>query len=138
MLPMVFWGDRTRTLTAGKPTEKQIMVFETVKSAQEAALEKVKAGVTAGEIDEAAREIIREAGYEKEFLHVTGHGVGFRYHEPVPLICPGSDLVLDAGMVRTVEPGIYVSGMGGIRLEENVVVTENGCEILGTFRKDLF
>ena len=133
-----FWSDRTRVRVAGKPSEKQSAIFETVKSAQVAALEKVKAGVAAGEVDEAARAIIRDAGYEKEFLHVTGHGLGFRYHEPVPLICPGSDFVLEAGMVHTVEPGIYLPETGGIRLEENVVITEDGCEILGPFSKEFF
>ncbi len=131
-----FWSDRTRVRVAGKPSEKQSAVFETVKSTHQAALEKVKAGIAAGEVDEAARAIIRDAGYEEEFLHVTGHGLGFRYHEPVPLICPGSDFVLEAGMIHSVEPGIYLPEIGGIRLEENVVVTEDGCEVLGPFNKE--
>ena len=132
-----FWCDRTRVRAAGKPTQKQTEIFEIVKSAQEAAIAKIKSGVSAGEVDEAARSIIRDAGFEKEFLHVTGHGLGFRYHESLPLICPGSNFVLQAGMLHTVEPGIYLPEMGGIRLEDNVVVTANGREILGTFDKEL-
>jgi Xaa-Pro aminopeptidase len=93
--------------------------------------------MTAGELDETARAVVRDAGYDEPFLHVTGHGLGLRYHEPVPLICPGSDLVLEPGMVHTVEPGIYFNGMGGIRLEDNVVVTESGVEIMGPFEKKL-
>ncbi len=89
------------------------------------------------ELAETARAVIRDAGFDKQFPHVTGHGLGFRYHEPTPLICPGSDQVLDPGMVHTVEPGIYFPEMGGIRLEENVAVTENGCEVLGPFKKAL-
>lgn len=132
-----FWSDRTRVRTAGKPTEKQIKIFEIVKSAQETAIAKVQAGVTAREVDEVARAIIRDAGYEKEFLHVTGHGLGLRYHEPVPLICPDNNLVLQAGMVHTVEPGVYLPDIGGIRLEDNVVVTVAGREVLGPFKKEL-
>jgi len=131
-----FWSDRTRFSVAGKHTEQQARIFEIIKSAQEAAIAQVRSGVTAGEVDEAARAIIRDAGYEREFLHVTGHGLGFRYHEPVPLICPGSDFVLEAGMVHTAEPGIYSPEIGGFRLEDNVVVTEDGCEVLGPAAKD--
>lgn len=132
-----FWCDRTRVRAAGKPAKKQAAIFEIVKSAQEAAIKKGQPGVTAGEVDEAARSIVRKAGYEKEFLHVTGHGLGFRYHEPFPLLTPGSDFVLRAGMLYTVEPGIYSPETGGIRLEDNVIVTETGHEVFGPFKKSL-
>jgi Xaa-Pro dipeptidase len=132
-----YWCDRTRVRVAGTPSAKQKEIFNLIKSAQEAAVAKSGPGVTAGEVDEAARSIIREGGYEKAFVHVTGHGLGFRYHEPVPLICPGSELVLLTGMVHTVEPGIYKKGIGGMRLEDNVVVTETGREVLGPFEKTL-
>ena len=133
-----FWSDRTRIRVAGQHSEQQARLYEIVRSAQESAIASVRAGITAGEVDEAARAIIRDAGYEKEFFHVTGHGLGFRYHEPVPLICPDSDLVLESGMLHTVEPGIYSPEFGGFRVEDNVVVTESGCEVLGPCNKDLF
>ena len=132
-----FWSDRTRVRVAGEPTPQQTAVFEAVKAAQAAAIEKVRAGVTAGEVDEAARAVIRDAGYEKEFVHVTGHGVGLRYHEPIPIIHPGSELVLEQGMVHSVEPGVYIPEMGGIRLEDDVLVTQTGAEVLGAFSGDL-
>jgi len=132
-----FWSDRTRVRVAGKPTPQQTAVFEVVKAAQAAAVRKVRAGATAGEVDEAARALIRDAGYEKEFVHVTGHGVGLRYHEPIPIICPGSELILEQGMVHSVEPGVYIAGMGGIRLEDDILVTQTGAEVLGAFSGDL-
>ena len=132
-----FWADRTRTRVAGNPTERQRGAFAAVRAAQHAAISRIQPGVTAGEVDEAARAVIRAAGYDREFLHVTGHGTGFRYHEPVPFICPGGQTVLEEGMVHSVEPGIYLPEMGGIRLEEDVLVTHQGAEILGPCRNDL-
>lgn len=132
-----YWCDRTRVRAAGEPTAIQLKVFETIRSAQEAAIDAVRPGITAGEVDEAARSIIRDAGYDKEFLHVTGHGIGFKYHEEIPLICPGNGQVLKAGMMHSVEPGIYLPEAGGIRLEDIVLVTENGHEVLGPFKKEL-
>jgi Xaa-Pro aminopeptidase len=132
-----FWSDRTRVRVAGSATDMQRQVFAAVKQAQEAATAAIRTGVKAGEVDEAARAIIRAAGYDKEFLHVTGHGLGLRYHEPFPLICPGSDEVLEQGMLHTVEPGVYFPEMGGIRIEDNVLVTDSGAEVLGPCGKSL-
>lgn len=132
-----FWSDRTRVRSAGSAKDQAVDVFEVVSRAQSAAIERVRAGAAAREVDEAARAVIRDAGYAAMFPHVTGHGVGLRYHEPTPLICPGSDLTLEPGMVCSVEPGIYFPEMGGIRLEDNVVVTETGCEVLGPFEREL-
>jgi len=126
-----FWSDRTRVRVAGTPAARQQEVFEVIRAAQQAAVSAVKPGIAAGAVDEAARRIVREAGYEKEFVHVTGHGVGLRYHEPVPLVCPGSATVLEQGMVHSVEPGIYQAGFGGMRLEDDVFVTAEGSEVLG-------
>lgn len=126
-----FWADRTRVHTAGRPTPLQEQVFETVSNAQKAAIAAVKPGIKAAVVDEAARAIIRSAGYDKEFLHVTGHGLGFRYHEPVPLLCPGGATVLEEGMVHSVEPGVYFPELGGIRIEDNILVTATGAEVLG-------
>ena len=132
-----YWSDRTRAAVAGSSTGLQREVNEVVRTAQEQAIGMVKPGVRAGDIDEAARRVIREAGYEKQFMHITGHGVGFSYHESVPRISPGSGDVLQTGMVHSVEPGIYVPEMGGIRIEDDVLVTANGWEVLGPFSKEL-
>lgn len=126
-----FWADRTRVRVAGRPTPLQAQVFEAVCRAQQAAIAAVKPGVKASGVDEAARVIIRSAGYGKEFLHITGHGLGFRYHEPVPLIWPGGATVLEEGMVHSVEPGVYLADMGGIRIEDDILVTATGAEVMG-------
>jgi len=113
-----YWADRTCVHIAAAPTDEQLRIFEIVKSAQ-------------------ANAIIREEGFGKQFPHVTGHGIGFRYHEPIPLICPNSDQLLEAGMVHSVEPGIYTTQMGGMRLEDDILVTETGHEVLGPFENKL-
>ena len=132
-----FWADRTRVCAAGYPTPLQAKVFETVSNAQKAAIAAIKPGVKAAVVDEAARAIIRSAGYDKEFLHVTGHGLGFRYHEPIPLICPGGETVLEEGMVHSVEPGVYIADMGGIRIEDDILVTATGAEVMGPCKAHL-
>jgi Xaa-Pro dipeptidase len=132
-----FWSDRTRVRVAGEPSPQQKAIFDLVVGAQEAAISAVKPAVSVGEVDEAARLIIREAGYGAAFVHVTGHGIGFRYHEPVPLVSPGGETMLSAGMIHTVEPGIYFPDFGGIRVEDDIVVTESGYEVLGPCRKEL-
>jgi Xaa-Pro aminopeptidase len=112
--------------------------FDAVKSAQEAALTTIASGRPTGEVDRAARETLRAAGYDhQQFLHVTGHGIGMKYHEPIPLIMPDGADRLERGMVHTVEPGVYVPGLGGFRIEDNVVVTQSGHELLGPFEKTL-
>ncbi len=132
-----FWSDRTRVCVAGTPGPEQQRIFDAVVRAQEAAIGAVRAGVAAGDVDEAARSVLREAGFEKEFLHVTGHGVGLRYHEPSPLIRPGGETVLEPGMVHSVEPGVYDPAIGGFRVEDDVLVTETGAEVLGPADKAL-
>ncbi len=133
-----FWADRTRTRIVGKPTEKVKRMAEAVLSAQRAALAACRAGVRAGEVDRAARGTIEERGYGKYFIHVTGHGIGWRYHEPIPLVAPGSDELLEEGMVHTVEPGVYVPGFGGMRVEDDVVERESGPEVLADFDKTVW
>lgn len=132
-----YWADRTQVRVAGKPDSQQKEIFEIVKSAQDAAISRIKAGQRAGAIDRAAREYIAKKGYEKQFVHITGHGIGFRYHEPIPIIRPDNNLILEKGMVTTIEPGIYFSEMGGIRLEDDIVLTEEGFEVLGPFESEL-
>jgi Xaa-Pro dipeptidase len=85
------------------------------------------------EIDALARGAIGEAGFSTYFMHPTGHGLGFRYHEQQPLLRPGNHDVIEEGMVSSVEPGIYIEGLGGMRLEENVVFTPDGVELLSEF-----
>lgn len=126
-----FWCDRTRVCVAGAPTAGQTAAFEAIRQAQEAAMKAIRPGVTAASVDAAARTVIRAAGFEEGFFHSTGHGVGFRYHEPIPIIEPGVSTLLETGMVVTIEPGIYLPGVGGLRLEDDVAVTETGAECLG-------
>ncbi|NKE34992.1 aminopeptidase P family protein [Natronococcus sp. JC468] len=122
-------GDQTRTIVVGDPPAEYERVHEVVREAQQAAVEAVEPGVEAGEIDRVARSIIDGAGYGDAFVHRTGHGVGLEVHEP-PYITAGNDRELEPGMVFSVEPGIYLGGRFGVRLEDLVVVTEEGCERL--------
>ena len=132
-----FWADRTRVRVAGEPSQAQQKVFDTVCRAQEAALAAIRPGVSGAQVDEAARSVIQEAGYGDHFPHITGHGVGFAYHEASPMLAPGSATLLEEGMVTSVEPGVYFTPCGGFRIEDDVVVTGDGHEILGPFRKAL-
>ena len=132
-----YWSDRTRVRVAGQPTDEQVKVFETLVAAQEASIAAMQPGATGAEVDEAGRAVIRGAGYEAAFPHITGHGLGFGYHESSPKLAPGSADVLQVGMVTSVEPGIYLEGAGGFRIEEDVLVTADGREVLGPFRKEL-
>lgn len=132
-----YWADRTRVRVAGKPTGEQVKVYDTVKRAQEAAVAAVRPGVTGAQVDQAARQVIEDAGYGRHFIHITGHGLGFRYHESSPMLAPGSQDVLQEGMLTSVEPGIYFEPMGGIRIEDDVLVTASGAEVLGSFPKQL-
>lgn len=132
-----FWSDRTRVRVAGTTSQLQLDVYQAVLSAQEAAIKAIRPGIKTGVVDEAARSIIRDAGFEHGFPHVTGHGLGFGYHEPTPLLAPGGRDQIDTGMFHTVEPGVYLPEMGGIRIEDNVAMTQTGPEVLGPFAKGL-
>ncbi len=130
-----YWADRTRVRIAGTPRDEQIKIYETVRKAQEQAVATIRPGVRASEVDAAARSIIADAGYGAEFPHITGHGLGFGYHESSPILGPGSDDVLEEGMCTSVEPGIYTASFGGCRIEDDVVVTKDGSRILGPYKK---
>jgi Xaa-Pro dipeptidase len=132
-----FWSDRTRTAVSGEPTGLQKEINGIVMEAQRQAVGAVRPGVRAGDVDEAARRVVRDAGYGAQFMHVTGHGVGFCYHENLPRIAPGGGDILRRGMVHSVEPGIYFSELGGIRIEDDILVDEDGGEVLGPFSSDL-
>lgn len=124
-----YCSDMTRTLVAGKPTEKQRRIYDVVKSSQFSALEKMKASVSAWEVDFSARNLIESAGYGNFFVHRLGHGVGLEIHEQPVLSQDNKDLLV-AGNVVTVEPGIYIPDFGGVRIEDTVLVQENGAEKL--------
>ncbi len=116
-----YCSDITRTIALGKPDERLIKVYEVVKEAQERAFQAVKEGIRAGDIDAMARKTIEEAGYGKYFTHRTGHGLGLDVHEE-PYIGPGEGTVLENGMTFTIEPGIYLPCLGGVRIEDDVTV----------------
>jgi Xaa-Pro aminopeptidase len=131
-----YHSDETKTLILGKPDAAQRRIYETVRRAQEKAMMAIRPGVSVRRIDAAAREVIARAGYGKFFGHGTGHGVGLAVHEE-PLISPKGRGVVEEGMVFTVEPGIYIPGWGGVRLEDMVLVTPHGSEVLTVLSKEL-
>jgi len=124
-----YCSDMTRTWTAGAPEAKIQEIYRIVREAQLAAQHRIKAGVNAAEVDKAARELISQAGYGDQFGHGLGHGVGLAVHEG-PRLRRKSETILEENMVVTVEPGIYLPGIGGVRLENMVRVTPTGCEVL--------
>jgi len=129
-------SDQTRTVVFdGEPTPAFKQVHRIVRKAQQAAIETVEPGVTAGAVDAAAREVIEAAGYGDRFIHRTGHGVGLAVHE-APDIVGGNECLLEPNMVFSVEPGIYLSGEFGVRIEDLVVVTDSGCRRLNTTSRD--
>ncbi|MBI2399822.1 MAG: aminopeptidase P family protein [Deltaproteobacteria bacterium] len=129
-------SDETRTFVTGRPTAKQKEVYQVVRDAQAAAIESIRPGVKASAVDLAARSVIGKAGYGKYFGHGTGHGVGLDIHES-PGLGPTSIDVLEEGMVITVEPGIYIPGWGGVRIEDMALVTKNGAKLLTSTNRDL-
>jgi Xaa-Pro aminopeptidase len=131
-----YCSDGTRTFATGDPGEQARQVYETVREAQVAALAAVKAGVRAESVDEVARDLIAAAGHGERFGHGLGHGVGLEVHEE-PRVSQRSEDVLAAGEVVTIEPGIYLPGELGVRIEDLVVVTETGHRNLSSLPKDL-
>jgi Xaa-Pro aminopeptidase len=125
-----YCSDITRTVFVGTtPNEEQQRVYGVVAAAQQAAFEAVRPGVAAHEVDRAARSVIADAGYGERFIHRTGHGIGLEVHEP-PYIVEGNETPLEAGMTFSDEPGIYLPGSFGVRIEDQVVVTKDGAERL--------
>ena len=131
-----YCSDMTRTVYVGRPPAEARGVYQAVKQAQQAAVDAVRAGVAVSEVDRAARKSLQHNGLEKYFTHSTGHGVGLEIHE-APRLAAGQSEVMQAGMVITVEPGVYVPGKWGVRIEDMVVVTERGCEVLTPTSREL-
>jgi Xaa-Pro aminopeptidase len=131
-----YCSDMTRTLYVGAPDRRAAAMYEAVRDAQQAGVAAVRAGTTAEDIDRATRGVLDKAGFGRFFTHSTGHGVGLEIHEP-PRLGQQQPEILQPGMVITIEPGIYVPGSGGVRIEDMVVVTEQGCEVLTPTTKDL-
>ncbi|MDD2359966.1 MAG: aminopeptidase P family protein [Syntrophaceticus schinkii] len=132
-----YWSDITRCLFLGEVgNDKLAEIYEIVLGANLAAIEKVKPGVKAWEVDKAARDYITNAGYGEQFLHRTGHGLGLDIHEE-PFISASNDITLTEGMVFTIEPGIYLPGIGGVRIEDDVLVTKEGHRVLTKTSKKL-
>jgi Xaa-Pro aminopeptidase len=122
-------ADLTRTLLIGKPSQKQAKIYETVRKAQQKAFESLREGVKAKDSDAIARKTIKQAGYGRYFVHGLGHGIGLDVHE-LPTLTPESKDLLKAGNVVTVEPGIYIVGFGGVRIEDTVLVHKEKAERL--------
>ncbi len=131
-----YCSDMTRTVAVGRPSSKERGWYDAVLDAQLAGIAAVRPGVTAGEVDEASRKVLKRNKLGKYFTHSTGHGVGLEIHEP-PRLAAGEATVLEAGMVLTIEPGVYIPGEGGVRIEDMIVVTKIGCEILTPTTKEL-
>jgi Xaa-Pro aminopeptidase len=133
-----YHSDITRTfVVGGQPTDEMKRIYDTVQKAQQAGLDAVKPGVAGRDVDAIVRGVIREAGYG-EMGHGTGHGLGRLVHDvPLPTFSPLATVTLRPGICATVEPGIYLEGLGGVRIEDDIVVTESGCEVLNRATKEL-
>lgn len=131
-----YCSDITRTVHIGRASRRIRQWYGAVQKAQEAAVAAVKAGVTCGDVDAAAREVLKKEVLEAYFVHSTGHGLGLEVHEE-PRVARGQAIRLEAGNVITIEPGVYVEGVGGIRIEDDVAVRFQGSEVLTRVRRDL-
>jgi len=131
-----YCSDRTRTVHVGNPTQPARQMYAAVLEAQQAAIASVRPGVAAAEVDAAARKVLGKHHLAKFFSHSTGHGLGLEIHEP-PRLAAGQTQELQPGMVITIEPGAYIPGKYGVRIEDVVVVTNKGCEVLTPADKEL-
>lgn len=143
-LLIIDWGanyhdyisDLTRTFAIGSVDEELSRIVEVVHQANAAGRSASKPGISAGSVDQATRAVIQSAGYGDYFIHRTGHGIGMEVHEP-PYIFAENDLILSPGMAYTIEPGIYLPGRGGVRIEDNIVITTQGCDVLSSLPREL-
>ena len=130
-----YGSDVTRTFVCGRPSPKQERMYEIVLEAQLAAIDSIKNGAHGKAIDHAAREIIDRSEFKGRFIHGTGHGIGLSVHDP-GFLSSQRDMIVKESMVVTVEPGVYVKGFGGVRIEDDVLVTKSGCRVLTTASKE--
>jgi len=131
-----YCSDMTRTVFLGSPSDRVRRLYRAVLDAQQAAKAAIEPGATAGEVDAAARAVLKGHRLDRYFTHSTGHGLGIEVHE-MPRLSRGERFVLKEGMVVTVEPGVYFEGLGGIRIEDEVVVTATGAEDLTSASREL-
>jgi len=128
-------SDTTRTFSVGTPSDRALEIYDLVLRANCAAIEAARAGKTGIEIDAVARDLIAAEGHAEHFGHGLGHGIGLEVHE-APGLSPRSEDTLEQGMVVTIEPGVYIPGFGGVRIEDDVVITADGCDVITTFPKE--
>jgi Xaa-Pro aminopeptidase len=131
-----YCSDLTRTVAIGKPPAQMKKIYSIVLDAQMKAIDSARAGVAARTVDAIARKYIRKAGYGKNFIHSLGHGLGVHVHEPLRLSAI-STAILEIGNVMTIEPGIYLPEIGGVRIEDDIVIQEHGCKVLTKSSKEL-
>jgi Xaa-Pro aminopeptidase len=131
-----YHADMTRTIAFGQPTAELRKIHDVVRQAQQTAIDTVRPGLTGVEVDAAARAVITDAGYGDGFVHGLGHGVGLEIHE-APGLGTTQDNVLPEGAVVTIEPGVYLEGIGGVRIEDMVEITADGCEVVGVSSRDM-
>jgi Xaa-Pro aminopeptidase len=129
-------SDLTRTVAIGNVDPKMLEIYDIVYQAQKLAVEKAKAGMTGAELDSICRDYITEKGYGEYFKHTTGHGLGLDVHE-APRVSQANDKPLELHACVTIEPGIYITGLGGVRIEDDVILLEDGCLILNEAPKEL-
>ena len=135
-MPSGYCSDSTRTYVVGAPPAEAAAYYAVLHAAQRAAVAAVRPGVTCAQVDAAARDVIADAGYGAAFLHRTGHGIGLDGHEE-PYIVAGNDRPLEPGMAFSIEPGIYLAGRHGARIEDIVVCTDGGADVLNTTPTEL-
>lgn len=131
-----YCSDMTRTVHVGRASRAHRQMYEAVRETQLASIAAVRPGIEAGKVDEAGRRLLKKAGYGAYFTHSTGHGVGIEVHER-PRLAKSQTQKLAPGMVITIEPGVYIPAEGGVRIEDMVLVTESGHEVLTPTTKDL-
>ncbi|MCW5877187.1 MAG: aminopeptidase P family protein [Anaerolineales bacterium] len=131
-----YFADLTRTFAVGEVDEEFKRIYEAVRLANEAGCVAARPGAACGDVDAAAREVIEDVGYGDYFTHRTGHGLGLEAHEE-PYMRAGNPMALEPGMTFTVEPGIYLDGRGGVRIEDNVVISEDGARLFSSFPREL-